>query len=121
MHGTPRLGPEMFIRKPIKDKRLFLKSNFVIFWREIYYLWTKEQKNEAEEEIRTGKNGVYKQILCDQLSLQQTIDKYKSHKKFILKTYKRFRKGFPNLSLSTVEEHDLSKMSLLELVGYTAR
>jgi len=91
------------------------------FFREVYYLWTEEQKIEAAEEIITGKNGVYRQILCDHLSLQQTINKYNSHKKFIIKTYKRFRKGFPNLSLSTVEEHDLSKMCFLELVGYTAR
>jgi len=91
------------------------------FFREVYYLWTEEQKIEAAEEIITGKNGVYRQILCDHLSLQQTINKFNSHKKFIIKTYKRFRKGFPNLSLSTVEEHDLSKMCLLELVGYTAR
>ena len=91
--------------------------------RDVYSLWTEELKLEAMRQIfDPTSEGVFKIILVDNFKMQDTIQAYESHKKFIMKVYQRFRTFFQSLSLDQVEKHDLSKVtSFVELFGYTAR
>ena len=92
------------------------------FFSKVYQLWSPNQKKQALEETFSESEGVYKTILFDGLGVNKTIEKYYSHKKFIMKVYQKYRNSFPNISQETIEAHDKSKRdTLIELVGYTAR
>ena len=94
-----------------------------MFHREVFSIWTEEQKSEAMKEILMSKDeGVYKTILVDFLRVDKSIEKYESHTRFIRKVYDKFQNSFEKLTENLIEIHDLSKInSFIELVGYTAR
>ena len=94
------------------------------FFTKVFYLWTEKQRLLAMQEIFDQKHlgGKYKTILFDCLKVNETIKKYESHKRYIEKSFLRFRHCFEHLEEDQIMRHDNSKVSsLLELVGYTAR
>ena len=94
------------------------------FFTKVYYLWTGEQRQLAIKEIFGQKHleGKYKTILFDCLKVNETVQKYESHKRYIEKSFSRFIHCFEHLEEEQIKSHDNSKVSsLLELVGYTAR
>lgn len=42
-----------------------------------------------------------------------------SHKQFVIQTYDRFQACFPTVSLDQVRSHDDSKLTFVEILGYT--
>ena len=93
------------------------------FFTTVFYLWTEEQKRLAMKEILEGKNkgGKYKTIF-DYLKVNETLHKSYSHKRYIEKSFSRFKKSFEQLDEDQIKIHDNSKISsLLEILGYTAR
>ena len=42
-----------------------------------------------------------------------------SHKEYVIKTYNRFKTVFPNVSEIAIIKHDDSKISFIEMIGYT--
>ena len=93
------------------------------FFTTVFYLWSEEQKRLAMKEILEGKNkgGKYKTIF-DYLKVNETLHKSYSHKRYIEKSFSRFKKLFEQLDEDQIKIHDNSKISsLLEILGYTAR
>ena len=83
---------------------------------------SNDQKLEAEAELLSEGNGMfYGSLLIDIFKINQTIDKTRSHRKFIRKSYERFSQFFPNVTDDQIARHDMSKFEIVELIGYTAR
>ena len=93
------------------------------FFTKVFYLWTEEQKKLAMIEIgsRNQSGGRYR-TLFDYLRVNNTLHKYESHKRYVEKSYSRFRICFKYLEEDQIKCHDDSKISsILEIMGYTAR
>jgi len=78
------------------------------------------ERRQAEQQLREGR-GHYWRVLGEIYRVSETLQKTRSHRRFIRKVYTRFLPLFPHLKEATVEAHDLSKFSFIELVGYTDR
>ena len=86
------------------------------------YKLSIDQKLEAEAELLSETKGMfYGSLLIDIFKIDETIDKTRSHRRFIRKSYERFSQFFPNVSDHQIAQHDMSKFEFVELIGYTAR
>lgn len=81
--------------------------------------WGKEQRARAEQEINTRAGPYWKVLQLFKIDITLSVNS--SHRVFIKKVYERFQTLFPHLGVRAVEEHDLSKFTLVELIGYTHR
>merc|ERR1711872_1027429 len=84
-------------------------------------LWTEEQKVEALEQVTEGIDGKYKKVLVDIFRVNETIAITDSHISYIKRVFDKYKHLCDNLTEEIVLQHDLSKYSFLELVGYTAK
>lgn len=84
--------------------------------------WNQEQRIEAVNQVLTGsESGIYANILVKLFNINEHIECTRSHKRFIEKTFYRFQSVFKNLQEKTILAHDQSKLSFIEIVGYTDR
>jgi len=85
-------------------------------------LWTEDQKDEAMKQIfDSNSEGVYRKILVDMFKVDKTMEVTETHQKYIRKAFQRSHHFFPNVTEIQILQHDSSKYSFLELVGYTCR
>jgi len=84
-------------------------------------LWTEEQKVEALEQVTEGIEGKYKKVLVDIFRVNETIAITDSHISYIKRVFNKYKHLCDNLTEEIILQHDLSKYSFLELVGYTAK
>eukprot|EP00092_Neocalanus_flemingeri_P009888 GFUD01010657.1.p1 GENE.GFUD01010657.1~~GFUD01010657.1.p1 ORF type:complete len:283 (+),score=50.90 GFUD01010657.1:133-981(+) len=84
--------------------------------------WTEEQQSEALcQLLDDNDSGIYADILVKLFKTNEHIECTKSHKRFIEKTFHRFQSVFKHLQEKTILAHDQSKLSFVELIGYTYR
>eukprot|EP00092_Neocalanus_flemingeri_P075615 GFUD01093693.1.p1 GENE.GFUD01093693.1~~GFUD01093693.1.p1 ORF type:complete len:288 (-),score=48.87 GFUD01093693.1:115-957(-) len=84
--------------------------------------WSKEQRSEAVGQVLSASDsGIYANILVKLFKINEHVECTRSHKQFIEKTFHRFRSVFKHLQAKTILAHDQSKLSFIELVGYTDR
>jgi len=85
-------------------------------------LWNQEKRAEAVQQILTpNQDGTYAEILIKLFKINEHIECTRIHKQFIEKTFYRFRNVFKNLQEETILAHDQSKLSFIDIVGYTDR
>jgi len=84
--------------------------------------WDDEQRSEAVKEVlEDGDKGIYSKILINIFKVNEHLEVTRSHKSFIEKTFHRFKSIFPHLQEKSILAHDQSKLSFIEIVGYTDR
>jgi len=85
-------------------------------------LWDDKQRSEAVKEVLGDSDeGIYAKILINIFKVDEHIECTRSHKSFIEKTFHRFKTVFPHLQEKSILAHDRSKLSFIEIVGYTDR
>jgi len=84
--------------------------------------WDDKQRSEAVKEVLGDDGeGIYAKILLNIFKVNEHIECTRSHKSFIEKTFHRFKTVFPHLQEKSILAHDQSKLSFIEIVGYTDR
>jgi len=84
--------------------------------------WDDKQRSEAVKEVLgDGVEGIHAKILINIFKVNEHIECTRSHKSFIEKTFHRFKTLFPHLQEKSILAHDGSKLSFIEIVGYTDR
>lgn len=102
----------------------FKKNGFVETVCHLYdSVWTDKEKETVEKDIkdRNNESKYYKLLFEKPFNMKEHINQTDSHKMFIKKAYNRLKDFVPNMTENDAEIHDLSKYSLAQCVGYTAR
>ena len=91
-----------------------------------YFLfnWDKERQIKVHKMITQEEPAQFDsdaKLFWFDFNAREHFSQVKSHKKFIVKSYERFKNLFPNLNLDIVKSHDDSKFSFVETLGYTDR
>jgi len=94
--------------------------------RVVDHVWTEEQRREATAALKRYRDegdtsSPLCRILINDYNMQEHYGTTKSHREFIVKSYRRLEPYVDAVDLATAEAHDLSKYSLAEAVGYTQR
>jgi len=105
----------------LKVSECLYNQNIVeILSTNIFPHWDESQRCQAVEQVlNDDTSGVYWSILVKLFKINETIQVTRSHKKYIEKTFYRFRSIWKHLQESSVLAHDQSKFSFIELIGYT--
>ena len=88
------------------DEKQRLRAVQEILGEDSEDIW--EDRTKKDDEIFVG-DGVYRKILVDIFHVDKHLKDVRSHKTFIMKTFKRFKTSFPDVSLKQIEKHDNSK------------
>jgi len=107
-----------------KEARFSFETNGLVetLSTKVFPNWNEDQRREGIEGVLSGdEKNIYAKILIDLFNVQEHIQYSVNHKRFIEKTYRRFRKCLPNLGEESILKHDDSKFSFIEIVGYTDR
>jgi len=84
--------------------------------------WDQTQRHEAVRQVLGGEArdaGIYSDILIKLFKVDEHIEYSRNHKRFIEKTFYRFKTVFKHLQEKSILVHDDSKFSFIEIVGYT--
>ena len=108
---------ELFVLKMFSEEPP-LRGRYFMFH------WDKETQIRAHKTILEEEPENFDEE-CNKLwfdfKAREHFDQVKSHKKFVIKVYQRFQNIFQNLTIEVVEKHDDSKLTFLEILGYTDR
>jgi len=86
----------------------------------IFPHWNEKQQSEVIDQILgDSDSGIYANILIKLFKINEHIETTRSHKRFVEKTFYRFKSLFKHLQERTILDHDQSKLSFVEIVGYT--
>jgi hypothetical protein len=67
------------------------------------------------------KENVYYKLFVDEFKMKEHFSQVCSHRKFVKKAFLKVQKFLQHMKLEDAERHDLSKYTLAQAVGYTAR
>jgi len=113
-------------RKLRQDAAEYLETNGVIdtISSKIIPYWDDNTRSEALRQVLGDRGtdvGIYAIILINIFKVEEHIECTRNHKRFIEKTFHRFKTLFPHLQEKSILAHDQSKLSFIEIVGYTDR
>lgn len=98
------------------------------FEEAVSYAWEEvistdpDKLSAAEHAIGAHeKDNVYYKLLIDEYNMKEHFSQVCSHRKFVKKAYLRVKHFLQHMTEQDAERHDLTKFTLAQGVGYTAR
>ncbi|KAK3106134.1 hypothetical protein FSP39_013420 [Pinctada imbricata] len=102
---------------------LFEEKGFV---EAVSFLWNEVLEDEAKLEaekavISHDTDNKFYNLLVQNFKIKEHFSQVCSHRKFVKKSFERLKKYLTHMKADDAEKHDLTKFTMAQAVGYTAR
>ena len=92
----------------------------------VLFMWTRiwgpSQRNKAKKAIESKDfDSIYYTILFQKFDIKKHFEIVDSHREWVMKSYERLQKYVPHMTVRDAKNHDLSKYSIEQSIGYTAK